>query len=240
MLAFGSAALVAPELQGQLLAAAFGVAAVVLTALAGLAWLRELSGLAALGQAGRAARGCARQRRRGVLRAHSRGMGAAAVFCGRSGRGHIAGHLPGRALLWRHARRARARPPGGRRGRGRALRRRRAAARERDDAVRMDGHGGAQRDRRAPRRRIDRVGGIRPGADRRLAARWVARPRRRRRRKSVAPHRAARAHRVELALRGALPRAVVGGELRRGPRAGQASLPSDPLRHRLPLGRDLP
>ena len=45
MLAFGSAALVAPELQGQLLAAAFGVAAVVLTALAGLAWLRDLSGL---------------------------------------------------------------------------------------------------------------------------------------------------------------------------------------------------
>jgi len=43
MLAFGSAALVAPELQGQLLAAAFGVAAVVLTALAGLAWLREPS-----------------------------------------------------------------------------------------------------------------------------------------------------------------------------------------------------
>jgi hypothetical protein len=45
MLAFGSAALVAPELQGQLLAAAFGVAAVVLTALAGLAWLREPSRL---------------------------------------------------------------------------------------------------------------------------------------------------------------------------------------------------
>ncbi|MFL6565154.1 MAG: hypothetical protein ACJ8G5_09515, partial [Burkholderiales bacterium] len=45
MLAFGSAALVAPELQGQLLAAAFGVAAVVLVALAGLAWLRDFSGL---------------------------------------------------------------------------------------------------------------------------------------------------------------------------------------------------
>jgi len=45
MLAFGAAALVAPELQGQLLAAAFGVAAVVLTALAGLAWLREPSRL---------------------------------------------------------------------------------------------------------------------------------------------------------------------------------------------------
>ena len=44
MLAFGAAALVAPELQGQLLAAAFGVAAVVLVALAGLAWLRDLSG----------------------------------------------------------------------------------------------------------------------------------------------------------------------------------------------------
>jgi hypothetical protein len=45
MVAFGSAALVSPELQGQLLAAAFGVAAVVLTALAGLAWLRDPSGL---------------------------------------------------------------------------------------------------------------------------------------------------------------------------------------------------
>ncbi|MFL6574800.1 MAG: hypothetical protein ACJ8G4_23815 [Burkholderiales bacterium] len=45
MLAFGSAALVAPELQGQLLAAAFGVAAVVLVALAALAWLRDFSGL---------------------------------------------------------------------------------------------------------------------------------------------------------------------------------------------------
>jgi hypothetical protein len=45
MVVFGSAALVAPELQGQLLAAAFGMAAVVLTALAGLAWLRDLSGL---------------------------------------------------------------------------------------------------------------------------------------------------------------------------------------------------
>ena len=45
MLAFGSAALVAPELQAQLLAAAFGVAAVVLVALAGLAWLRDLSGV---------------------------------------------------------------------------------------------------------------------------------------------------------------------------------------------------
>ena len=152
----------------------------------------RLVGLAALGQAGRAARGRARQRRRGVLRARSRGMGAAAVLRGRSGRGHIAGRVPGRALLRRHARRARARPPGGRRGRGRALRRRRAAARERDDAVRMDGHGGAQRGRMAARRRIARVGGIRPGADRRLAARRVARPRRATAPQGVAPHRAAR------------------------------------------------
>jgi hypothetical protein len=44
MLAFGSAALVSTELQGQLLAAAFGVTAVVLVALAGLAWLRDFSG----------------------------------------------------------------------------------------------------------------------------------------------------------------------------------------------------
>ncbi|HEY1289784.1 MAG TPA: hypothetical protein VGF58_15770 [Burkholderiales bacterium] len=44
MLAFGSAALVSTQLQGQLLAAAFGVAAVVLVALAGLAWLRDFSG----------------------------------------------------------------------------------------------------------------------------------------------------------------------------------------------------
>src|SRR6185312_12153838 len=44
MLVFGAAALVAPELQGQLLAAAFGAAAVVLAALAGLAWLRDTSG----------------------------------------------------------------------------------------------------------------------------------------------------------------------------------------------------
>src|SRR5262245_50716942 len=43
MVAFGTAALVSPELQGQLLAAAFGVVAVVLTALAGLAWLRDTS-----------------------------------------------------------------------------------------------------------------------------------------------------------------------------------------------------
>src|SRR3954467_8701862 len=43
MLAFGSAALVAPELQGQLLSAAFGVSAIALAALAVLAWLRETS-----------------------------------------------------------------------------------------------------------------------------------------------------------------------------------------------------
>lgn len=41
MVAFGGAALVAPELQGPLLAVAFGLAAVALTATAGLAWLRR-------------------------------------------------------------------------------------------------------------------------------------------------------------------------------------------------------
>jgi hypothetical protein len=40
MVVFGAAALVAPELRGQLLAAAFGLGAIVLTALAALAWLR--------------------------------------------------------------------------------------------------------------------------------------------------------------------------------------------------------
>ena len=44
MVAFGSAALVNEDLQVQLVGAAFGVAAVALTALAGLAWLREPSG----------------------------------------------------------------------------------------------------------------------------------------------------------------------------------------------------
>src|SRR5262249_14654303 len=44
MVAFGTAVLVAPELHDQVLAAAFGLAAVALTALAWLAWLRELSG----------------------------------------------------------------------------------------------------------------------------------------------------------------------------------------------------
>jgi hypothetical protein len=44
MVAFGAAALVAPELQGPLLAAAFGLGSVVLTALAALAWLRGTPG----------------------------------------------------------------------------------------------------------------------------------------------------------------------------------------------------
>ncbi len=44
MVAFGAAALVAPELQGQLLAAALGLASIVLTALAALAWLRGTPG----------------------------------------------------------------------------------------------------------------------------------------------------------------------------------------------------
>ena len=40
MVAFGAATLVPPELQGQLLAAAFGLASIVLTALGALVWLR--------------------------------------------------------------------------------------------------------------------------------------------------------------------------------------------------------
>src|SRR5262245_43204088 len=44
MVAFGAAAMVAPELQGQLLAAGFGFGAVVLTALAALVWLRGTPG----------------------------------------------------------------------------------------------------------------------------------------------------------------------------------------------------
>jgi hypothetical protein len=44
MVGFGAAALVAPELQGQLLAAAFGLGSIVLTALASLAWLRGTRG----------------------------------------------------------------------------------------------------------------------------------------------------------------------------------------------------
>lgn len=44
MVAFGAAALVAPELRGQLLAVAFGVGAIVLTALGALAWLRGARG----------------------------------------------------------------------------------------------------------------------------------------------------------------------------------------------------
>ena len=44
MVAFGAAALVAPEVRGQLLAAAFGLASIVLTALTALAWLRGTPG----------------------------------------------------------------------------------------------------------------------------------------------------------------------------------------------------
>lgn len=44
MVVFGATALVAPELRGQLLAAAFGVGALVLAALAALAWLRGTPG----------------------------------------------------------------------------------------------------------------------------------------------------------------------------------------------------
>ena len=50
MVAFGAASMVAAELQGQLLAAAFGLGAIVLTALGALTWLRRPPG------AGRAAR----------------------------------------------------------------------------------------------------------------------------------------------------------------------------------------
>lgn len=46
MVAFGTAALVSPELQGQLLAVAFGLGAIGLTALAALAWLRGTPGSA--------------------------------------------------------------------------------------------------------------------------------------------------------------------------------------------------
>ena len=45
MVAFGAAALVARELQGQLLAAAFGLGAIVLLALAALGWLRGAPGV---------------------------------------------------------------------------------------------------------------------------------------------------------------------------------------------------
>jgi hypothetical protein len=44
MVVFGATALVAPELRGQLLAAAFGLGAIVVTALAALAWLRGTPG----------------------------------------------------------------------------------------------------------------------------------------------------------------------------------------------------
>lgn len=44
MVVFGAAGLVAPELQGQLLAVAFGLGAITLTALAGLTWLRGEAG----------------------------------------------------------------------------------------------------------------------------------------------------------------------------------------------------
>jgi len=44
MVAFGAAAMVAPEFQGQLLAAAFGLGAVVSTAVAALVWLRGTPG----------------------------------------------------------------------------------------------------------------------------------------------------------------------------------------------------
>ena len=44
MVAFGTAAMVAPDVQGQLLAAALGLGGVVLAALAALAWLRDAPG----------------------------------------------------------------------------------------------------------------------------------------------------------------------------------------------------
>src|ERR1044071_7040814 len=73
-------------------------------------------------------------------------MGGAAVLRGRRGRRHGARRLPGRALRRRGARRARARPLVGRRGRGRALRRRRSADAGGHHPIRMDGHGGGADD----------------------------------------------------------------------------------------------